>query len=83
MVYLLAVQPPQKRTGLGRRLLRTLLEASGASAAWLLTRDEETPAKTLYLSEGWRPVGHGPDAPNGRPGLVMAHDWGPISKVVA
>lgn len=72
VVYLLAVDPQRQRTGLGRRLLRSLLEASGAPGAWLQTRDEETPAKSLCVSEGWRPIGHGPNAPNGRPGLVMA-----------
>lgn len=70
-VYLLAVDPGYRRHGLGRMLLRRLLETAGAQRAWLITRDELTPAMTLYVSEGWQPVGHGPDTPNGRPGLVL------------
>ena len=70
-VYLLAVRPSYRRQGLGRVLLRTLLEAAGAERAWLITRDEPTPAMGMYMAEGWQPVGHGPDTPNGRPGLVL------------
>lgn len=71
VVYLLAVDPAHQRSGLGRELLRVLLHASGAERAWLQTRDEESPAMALYLSEGWDPIGYGPEAPNGLPGRVM------------
>jgi ribosomal protein S18 acetylase RimI-like enzyme len=71
-VYLLAVHPWYRRAGLGRRLLTTLLSAT-RTGAWLITRDEPTPAMALYQREGWEPVGHGPDAPGGRPGLVLTH----------
>jgi ribosomal protein S18 acetylase RimI-like enzyme len=71
-VYLLAVHPDYRRRGLGRTLLRSLLQAAGADRAWLITRDEPTPAMELYKAEGWRSIGHGPDAPNGRPSLVLA-----------
>jgi RimJ/RimL family protein N-acetyltransferase len=57
--------------GLGRRLLHTLLDHGGAERAWLQTTDVDTPAHRLYLAEGWEPAGHGPDAPDGRPGLVL------------
>jgi ribosomal protein S18 acetylase RimI-like enzyme len=70
-VYLLAVDPNSQRQGLGRGLLRNLLEAAGTERAWLITRDEPTPAMTLYTAQGWKPAGHGPDTPNGRPGLVL------------
>jgi ribosomal protein S18 acetylase RimI-like enzyme len=73
-VYLLAVHPRAGRRGLGRRLLREVVAAGGASGAWLQTRDEDTPAAALYRAEGWTPLGHGPDAPDGRPGLVLVRD---------
>jgi hypothetical protein len=39
----------------------------------VITRDEPTPAMALYRREGWEPIGHGPDTPNARPGLVLIH----------
>src|SRR4051794_33638007 len=72
-VYLLAVDPARRRQGLGGALLAALLTETW-KPAWLVTRDEPTPARALYAQGGWRPVGHGPDAPNGRPGLVLLHD---------
>ena len=50
----------------------TLLSAT-KTGAWLITRDEPTPAMALYQREGWEPIGHGPDTPSGRPGLVLIH----------
>jgi ribosomal protein S18 acetylase RimI-like enzyme len=70
-VYLLAVDPGYRRHGLGRVLLRSLLEAAGTERAWLITRDEPTPAMALYMAGGWQPAGHGPDTPDGQPGLVL------------
>lgn len=70
-VYLLAVHPSVQRQGLGGRLLERLLGTAGVTRAWLQTRDEQTPARVLYLDAGWTEVGHGPDAPDGRPGLVL------------
>ena len=69
-VYLLAVHPWHRRAGLGRQLLATLLSAT-KTGAWLITRDEPTPAMALYQREGWEPIGHGPDTPGARPGLVL------------
>jgi ribosomal protein S18 acetylase RimI-like enzyme len=71
-VYLLAVHPWYRRAGLGRQLLRTLVSAT-KTGAWLITRDEPTPAMALYQREGWEPVGHGPDAADACPGLVLTH----------
>jgi ribosomal protein S18 acetylase RimI-like enzyme len=71
-VYLLAVHPWHRRAGLGRELLATLLTAT-KTGAWLITRDEPTPAMALYQREGWEPIGHGPDTPSARPGLVLIH----------
>lgn len=72
-VYLLAVDPGLRRGGLGGALLDRLLAEAG-TRAWLITRDEPTPAMALYERRGRRPVGHGPDAANGRPGRVLIHD---------
>jgi len=73
-VYLLTVHPLAQRAGLGRRLLEGLLTTAGASRGWLQTRDEETPARIFYRAVGWTEIGHGPDAPNGHPGLVLGLD---------
>lgn len=71
-VYLLAVHPDYRRWGFGRLLLRRLLEAAGTERAWLITRDEPTSAAmALFKAEGWKPIGHGPDTPNGKPGLAL------------
>lgn len=71
-VYLLAVHPWHRRAGLGTELLATLLSAT-KTGAWLITRDEPTPAMALYQRAGWEPIGHGPDTPSARPGLVLIH----------
>src|SRR5712672_730195 len=71
-VYLLAVHPWYRRAGLGRLLLQTLVSAT-KTGAWLITRDEPTPALALYQREGWEPIGHGPDTCDARPGLVLTH----------
>ena len=71
-VYLLAVHPWHRRAGLGRQLLTTLLSAT-ETGAWLITRDEPTPAMALCRREGWEPIGHGPDTPGAGPGLVLIH----------
>ena len=49
-VYLLAVHPWYRRAGLGRQLLQTLLSAT-KTGAWLITRDEPTPAMALGVAE--------------------------------
>lgn len=70
-VALLAVSPGEARAGLGRRLLETLLAHDDHAVAWLQTTDFDSPARRLYERCGWTALGHGPDAPNGAPGLVM------------
>lgn len=70
-VYLLAVHPRAQRRGLGRRLLRRLLAEADARRAFLQTTDTDTPALRMYRGEGWTILGPGPDAPDGRPGLVL------------
>lgn len=70
-VELLAVTPKAGGAGIGRQLLNSLLEAATSSVAWLQTADIDSPARRLYLATGWRALGRGPDAPNGKPGLVM------------
>ncbi len=70
---LMAVSPIESGVGLGRRLLDLLLEGDDHAVAWLQTTDLDTPARRLYERSGWRPLGHGPKAPNGEPGLVMIY----------
>jgi 16S rRNA (cytidine1402-2'-O)-methyltransferase len=75
-VGVLAVRPDRQRAGLGRALLHAAVARSGLRRAWLVTRDDETPALRLYRSLGWTPIGHGPDLANGRPALVLASPRG-------
>lgn len=70
---LMAVSPEAQGAGLGRRMLSAVLDASSHSTAWLQTTDIDSAARRLYLSSGWKPLGHGPNAPDGRPGLVMIY----------
>lgn len=72
-VELLVVAPSVAGNGLGGWLLSTLLTQDDHAVSWLQTTDLDTPARRLYQHTGWIPLGHGPDAPNGRPGLVMIH----------
>ncbi|WP_106539728.1 GNAT family N-acetyltransferase [Haloactinopolyspora alba] len=71
VIALLARHPDNARAGLGARLLDALVSAVEPASCWLNTTDVRSPALTLYTSRGFEPVGHGPDAPDGRPGLVM------------
>ena len=70
-VELLVVDPGWGGNGIGRRLLRRLLAEANASTCWLQTTDMESPARRLYRAEGWTVVSSGPDAPDGRPGVVL------------
>lgn len=71
---LLAVRPDHGGRGLGVALLTTLVDAVPVDRMWLQTRDMDTPARRLYERQGWSRFGYGPDAPDGRPGLVMVRD---------
>lgn len=69
-VPLLAVHPRAWGRGLGAALIsRFVGEVPGR--VWLQTTDADTPARRLYLRQGWRQIGYGPDAPDGRPGAVF------------
>jgi GNAT superfamily N-acetyltransferase len=71
-VPLLAVHPSAWGRGLGTALIsRFVEEVSGR--VWLQTTDADTPARRLYLRQGWRQIGYGPDAPDGRPGAVLVY----------
>lgn len=70
-IYLLAVEPDRQRAGLGAALLTTVLSESRCDRAWLMTTDVESPAVSFYRDRGWHLLGHGADAPDGRPGLVL------------
>lgn len=75
-VLLLAVHPSAARRGLGAALLGSLMQASAAETHWLHTTDSDTPAQRLYRHSGYTTLGHGPDAPDERPGLVLVHTAG-------
>ena len=68
---LLARDPRLRASGLGRITLVTWLSAIAGYGCWLQTDDIDSPARRLYESLGFTALGHGPQAPNGRPGLVM------------
>ncbi len=68
---LLARDPAERYRGLGRAVLTRWLRAIGDRPCWLQTSDVDSPARRLYSSLGFKAIGHGPDAPNGRPGLVL------------
>lgn len=72
-VQLLAVHPSFTRRGLGFELLKHLMVASAANVHWLQASDADSPALRLYRRMGYRPLGHGPEAPDGRAGLVLVH----------
>ena len=72
-MVLIAVHQAAGGRGIGTELLERLMIASRAKSHWLQTTDAETPAQRLYRRAGYRPLGHGPNAPDGRPGLVLMH----------
>lgn len=72
-IMLLAVHPSAGRRGLGTALLDVLMNAAKAKTCWLQTTDLDSPAQRLYRRQGYRRLGYGPTAPDGRPGLVLVH----------
>jgi GNAT superfamily N-acetyltransferase len=68
---LLARDPNRRDRGLGRRTLETWIGEVGRFGCWLQTDDIDSPARRLYETLSFTELGHGPEAPNGRPGLVM------------
>ncbi|WP_228282292.1 GNAT family N-acetyltransferase [Brevibacterium atlanticum] len=68
---LLARDPNLRDRGIGRRTLEVWLQEVDGYDCWLQTDDIDSPARRLYTSLGFMELGHGPKAPNGRPGLVM------------
>lgn len=68
---LLARDPTMRATGIGRMTLEAWLGAIVGYGSWLQTNDIDSPARRLYTSLGYYELGHGPEAPNGEPGLVM------------
>ena len=56
----LAVAPPERRSGLGRDLVRYALEqlaARGVAHVYLEVRESNAPARTLYAAHGFKEVG--------------------------
>lgn len=72
-VQLLAVHPRFTHKGLGFELLKQLMVASAADIHWLQTEDVDSPARRLFGRMGYRPLAHGPQGPDGAPGLVLVH----------
>ena len=70
---LLARHPSAAGRGLGREVLTTWLAGIGPVACWLQATDVDSPARRLYDAHGVA-IGHGPDAPDGTPGLVMLRE---------
>lgn len=68
---LLARDPNWRERGLGRRTLEAWIGEVGRFGCWLQTDDIDSPARRLYEELGFTELGHGPEAPNGHPGLVM------------
>jgi hypothetical protein len=68
---LLARDPDDRYRGLGREVLDRWLRAVAPRSCWLQTTDVDSPARRVYAAAGFAPVGHGPDAPDGNPGLVL------------
>ncbi|WP_374230838.1 GNAT family N-acetyltransferase [Humibacter sp. RRB41] len=71
VLSLLARHPDATGTRLGARVLNAWLAGIDNSCVWLQTSDMKTPALRLYEQLGFVAIGHGPDAPNGMPGLVL------------
>lgn len=72
-VVLLAVVPGAQRHGLGRKVLNALVDQADEDLAWLQTPVGDSPARRLYQATGWTELGPGPDAPDGRPSVVLIH----------
>ncbi|SOE05687.1 ribosomal-protein-alanine N-acetyltransferase [Rathayibacter rathayi NCPPB 2980 = VKM Ac-1601] len=75
-VQTLAVIASVRRTGLGRRLLRALLDAArerGAREVFLEVRADNPAAQTLYRTEGFEEIGVRPAyyQPDGVDAIVM------------
>ena len=72
-IQLLAVHPTFTRHGLGFELLKQLMVASTTDVHWLQAEDADSPAKRLFQRMGYHPLAHGPQGPDGTPGLVLVH----------
>lgn len=56
----IGVEPRCRRQGLGRRLMRSLLDGLPHERLLLMTTsDEKDPARQMYAAEGWRVLGPG------------------------
>lgn len=62
-ILTIGVLPTDRRSGVGRRLVTTILETArnlGAEAVFLEVADDNSAARTLYMSNGFEPVGRRP-----------------------
>ncbi len=77
-ILTLAVHPAARRNGLGRHLLMAAIDgaaARGAMAMFLEVSDTNTPARLLYETSGFTPVGRRRRYyPDGSDALVMRRD---------
>jgi ribosomal-protein-alanine N-acetyltransferase len=81
-VQTLGVARAAQRCGVGRQLLRRLLDDARAEAAevcWLEVRADNSPAQALYDTFGFRPRGRrrGYYQPSGTDAIVMSAKLGP------
>jgi ribosomal-protein-alanine N-acetyltransferase len=62
-LLLLAVVPHYRRKGIGRYIIRNLVEAAASRGArrLLLEMRRDNPAESLYRDNGFRPIGIRPD----------------------
>lgn len=71
VLSLLARHPDAAGKRLGGEVLSAWLVGIDDSRVWLQTTDMQTSALRLYEQHGFVPIGHGPDAPNGKAGLIL------------
>jgi GNAT superfamily N-acetyltransferase len=69
-IELLVVDPPLRRSGVGRALLRHALDTSGTAQLFTSTNTSNLPMRSLLQSEGWSFSGRLEGLDDGDPELV-------------
>lgn len=69
-IELLVVDPPLRRSGVGRALLRHALDTSGTAQLFASTNTSNLPMRSLLQSEGWSFSGRLDGLDDGDPELV-------------
>lgn len=75
-VHTLAVDPTHQGKGIGRALLRALLEQAAGATVFLEVRTDNAPALALYRSEGFEVIGTRPGyyRPSGADAFTMRRE---------